>query len=64
MYGSEYVLPGEYLIYRPSGFTDSDCPGISTLVRRLHASISASSDQELPIPPRYKLMEGLDTSGI
>jgi hypothetical protein len=53
VYGSEYVLPGEFLIYRPSDFGDGDCPGISTLVCRLHESIAASSDLELPIPHRY-----------
>jgi hypothetical protein len=58
VYGSEYVLPGEFLIYRPSDFGDDDCLGISTLVCRLHASIAASSELELPIPSHY-ILDGM-----
>jgi hypothetical protein len=54
-YGSEYVESGEFLVYKPLGLPDDECPGIENLVRSLHESMTeADPDRDfLPVPSRY-----------
>jgi hypothetical protein len=62
IYGSEYVEPGEFLIYRPSGVRDDECPGISALVCAVHVSMKAATPRkDLPIPTRYNLIARLNS---
>jgi len=51
----EMVAPGEFLMYRARDLDDHECPGISTLVQAVHASMTAAVPyRNLPrIPSRY-----------
>lgn len=53
-----------FIIYRPFHTHDDDCPGLPTLVRKLHYAIAANhpDDPLLRIPRRYrqKLEESSD----
>jgi hypothetical protein len=55
VYGSEYVDPGEFLIFREVDMTDRECPGLPALVCAVHAGIMAATpNRVLPrVPSRY-----------
>jgi hypothetical protein len=55
IHGAQMVEPGEFLIYRASHIFDHACPGLSMLVRGVHASMLAAVPyRDLPrIPSRY-----------